>query len=101
MALTEWPTKIDVLEVQLAADRQDVVRIALKGAISDLVEGGLIRLAVANVVEENDPVAVLEGRGDVAPHVLVAAIAVGEEHGLLTLAGNLNIVSLKNERHGA
>ena len=34
------------------------------------------------MVEEDDPVVVLEGGGDEPPHVLVAAEAVGEDHGL-------------------
>jgi hypothetical protein len=53
-----------------------------------------------DMIEENDPVVVLESRGDEAPHVLVTAIAVSEDHGLLASPENLDIVTLENGRHG-
>ena len=64
-----------------------------------MVEGGGIGLPMPDVIEEDDLVPVLEGRRDEAPHVLVAAVAVGEQHGLLTLAENLDIVTLEDGRH--
>ena len=44
-----------------------------------------------DMVEENDLVPVLEGRRDEPPHVLIAAIAMGEDHGLLAAAETLTL----------
>src|SRR5215217_5624497 len=90
----------DVLQVQLTADRQHVVGIALEGAVLRLVKGDGIRLSVPNMIEEDDLVAILEGWRDEPPHVLIAAVAVGEDHGLLAAALNLNIVAAENGGHG-
>ena len=76
----------DVRQVQLAADRQHVVGVAIERAVSRRIEGGGVGLPVPDMIEEDDLVAVLEGRRDEPPHVLVAAIAMGEDHGLLATA---------------
>ena len=75
----------DVRQVQLAADRQHVVCIAIERGVCCPVEGRGIGLPMPDMIEEDDLVPVLEGRRDEPPHVLVAAVAVGEDHGLLAL----------------
>ena len=71
----------DVLEVKGTADLQDVVGVAPQVGVSVRVERRQVGPAGSHVVEEDDPMGVLEGRGDEAPHVLVAAEPVREQHG--------------------
>jgi hypothetical protein len=52
------------------------------------------------MIEEYSFVTILKGRGDEAPHILIAPIAMGKKHRLLPSPEDLNIVSLENGRHG-
>ena len=86
-----------LLQIELAADFEHVGRVALERAVPGPVVGGQVRLASANVVEEDDPVLVLEGGRDEPPHVLVAAEAVGENHRPPRFAaGQLDVVSAQS-----
>ena len=76
-----------VAQLQLAADLEHVVGVALQRVVLAAVVGGEVGAAGADVVEEDDAVVVLERRRDEAPHVLVAAEAVGEDHRPGPLAG--------------
>jgi hypothetical protein len=67
---------------------------------------GIVRLQVAlagtDVVEEHDLVVVLERRRHEAPHVLVAAESVREQHGLLAASRDLHVVAANHVlRHRA
>ena len=61
------------------------------------VVGALVRAAGADVVEQHDPVVVLERGRDQAPHLLIAAEAMREEHRLRRLrAGNPHVVARRD-----
>jgi hypothetical protein len=47
------------------------------------------------MIEQHDPEFVLEGGRDEAPHVLIAAEAMREDHGALAVAANLHVIALK------
>ena len=81
-------------EPQLAADLEHVGGIPLERSVLAPVVGGGVRLAGAHVVEEDHPVFILEGGSDEPPHVLVAAEAMREDHGLAPFgARELDVVS--------
>ena len=75
-------------------DVENILRVALQGFVAALVVGRPVGLAAAHVVEKDYPIVVLERRGDEAPHRLVAAEAVGEEHHLLAAAVDGHMVPL-------
>ena len=68
----------DVFEAELVTDLEHVVGVALERAVLRAAVGAQIRTSRPDVVEQDDPVRVREGRRDEAPHVLIAAVAVGE-----------------------
>jgi hypothetical protein len=76
------PDEHHIGEAQLVADLEHVIGVALQRRIAVAAEGSNIRAAGADVIEEHDSVAVGERGPDVAPHVLIAAESVCEEHGL-------------------
>ena len=96
MLLTEWPTKIDVAQVERVADVEHVLRVAVERRVALGVVRREVGLARADVVEQDDPVVVLERGRDEAPHVLVAAEAVGEQHRLRAARRNADVVAGDN-----
>ena len=96
IALTEWPTNTASLQAELAADLDDVVGISVERCILRRVVGGEIGLPGADMVEQHGPEIRLEGRRDEAPHVLIAAEAMGEDHRRLARPSHLDVVSLQN-----
>ncbi len=70
----------DIAQVELAADVEHVGGVAVQRAVAMPVVGREVGLAGADIVEQDDAEAVLERRPDVAPHDLVAAEAVREDH---------------------
>ena len=68
-------------------------RVAVERRVALGVVRREIRLARAHVVEEHDAVVVLEGGRDEPPHVLIAAEAVREEHGLRAVAEHVHVVA--------
>src|ERR1700755_2780152 len=60
--------------------RQNVVRIAVEGAIARSIKCRSVRFAMADVVEQYNPVIPLEGWDNVSPHVLIASVAVRQNH---------------------
>ena len=81
------------VELELFADLEHVSGVAVEGAVFRSIVGRKIRSASADVVEQHDAIRVLEGRGHVAPHVLVAAKTVREDHRLVAMAGDADIVA--------
>ena len=61
------------------ADLKNVVGISRQARVAAAIEGGRIRASVADIVEQHDAEVVLEGGHDMPPHVLIAAIAVGQD----------------------
>jgi hypothetical protein len=45
------------------------------------------------VIEENDQILIAEGRCDISPHVLVAAISVSEDDGTVAVPCTLDKIS--------
>ena len=80
MALTEWPTKTPPSHIQRAAEFDHVVGVAVERGVLLRVVGREVGAAGADVVEQERAELALEGGSHEAPHVLVAAEAVGEDH---------------------
>jgi hypothetical protein len=83
-----------VLELQLATDLQDILRVAIERAVLFAIVGSHIGPASADVIEQHDAEAVLEGRRHEAPHVLIAAETVREQHALVATAGDADVIAL-------
>ena len=83
----------DILEPQLFADIEHVSGVSVERAVLRSIVRRQIRPTRAHVIEQDDAIRVLEGRSHVAPHVLVAAKAVREEHRLVAMAGDANVVA--------
>ena len=76
------PDEDQIVQLELAADLEHVVGVTLERPVLEAVVRREVRAAGADVVEEDDAVFVLERRGDVPPHVLIAAEPVHEHHRL-------------------
>ena len=87
------PDEDDIFQPELFADLQHVTRVSVEGAVLRSIVRREVRSAGADVIEEHDPIRVLEGRCHEAPHVLVAAEAVREEHRLVAAARDTNVVA--------
>ena len=96
MLLTECPTKITSRRSSAWQTSSTSLRVAVERRVALGIVRGEIGLARADVVEQDDPVVVLERGRDEAPHVLVAAEAVREEHGLGAAAEDLHVVAVQN-----
>src|SRR4051812_7312274 len=81
MAATEWPTKTTSRKREGVADLEDVGRVALQRLVPIGVVRGQVRAAGTDVVEA-DGLEVSERRRDVPPHLLITAVAMGEQHRL-------------------
>src|SRR3982075_135599 len=90
-----------VFQVQFAPDLDDVVGIAEKRRIFAGVVGRKVGPASAYMVEEHDLEVPFELRRHEPPHVLVAAEAVGENHGSVPGAANVHIVPFDYACHQA
>ncbi len=86
------PDEHDVLERELVADVEDVLRVAVERAVAPGVVGRELRASVPDVVEQHDAVAIVERRVNVPPHVLVAPEAVGEHHRPDAATNDLDVV---------
>jgi hypothetical protein len=100
MALTEWPTKITGPAAMASIDFQQVAGVAVQRAVLLAVVGLQVREAAADLVEQHGAIARGEVRREQAPHILVAAEAVGEDQGGWTVAGDLDVVALADV-HGS
>ena len=67
------------VDVQRTQDRQDVLGVAVQRPVALGIEGRVVGMAVADVVEQDHAVLVGKRRPDEAPHVLITAEAVGED----------------------
>jgi hypothetical protein len=85
---------------QFTAKSDDVVGIALEGCIIDGIIGPEIGPARTDMVEKDDAMIGLEGRRHEAPHVLVAAEAMGEHHGGRAAAAHFGVVPLQSRHRG-
>ena len=87
-----------VVQIELVANVEHVLRVALERCVALGVVRGEIGLSRADIVEEDDAVVVLERRSHEAPHVLVATEAVCEEHRLRALPEHLYVVATERGR---
>src|SRR5829696_2284056 len=83
------------LNPELVADLHQVAGIAVECRIFLRAENRGVGAPMPDMVEEYKPVVFLERRGHETPHVLIAAIAVREDHGLLAAAAYPDIVPLR------
>ena len=93
MALTEWPTKTRVAQLQLAADLDHIVRVSCQRAVFLRIVGREIGSAGADVIEQDRAEVLLERRRHEPPHVLIAAEPVREHHGALAGPPRLHVVT--------
>ena len=94
------PDEDHVPQVELGADVEHVVGVALQGGVAHGVVRREVRAAAAHVVEADHAEVVLERGGDEAPHVLVAAESVGEDHGPAVGPSGLAHVAAGHCLHG-
>src|ERR1700761_7314932 len=87
-----------ILQAELAADLHHVAGIAGQACVFGAVIGLKIRSAGSDVVEYYCHVVPFEGRRYEAPHVLVAAEPVREEHGAAG-AANAHVVPFEDACH--
>ena len=81
-----------VLQVQFASDLDHIVGIAGKRRILAGIVGRKIGAAGADMVEQHDLEVPFELRRHEPPHVLIAAEAVGEDHGSVAGATDVHVV---------
>jgi hypothetical protein len=77
-------------------DLQSIVGVALQAAVPRGIVCRQIRHPAADEVVEDDAVALLVRRREPAPHALVAAEAVREDHRQGTVARHADVVSLRH-----
>ena len=80
-------------------DLKNVIRIAAQRCVFFAAVLGQVRFSGTNVVEQNNPVVFHKSGGQKAPHDLVAAVTVDEQHRLATVSDDVDVVSLE-DRHG-
>ena len=85
-----------IANLKSPADIKDVLGIPFQAPVPGLAVGVEIGLAPAHVVEQDNAVIVLEGRGDESPHVLVAAEPVGKEHGPTATAEDSDLIAAQD-----
>jgi hypothetical protein len=91
MALTAWPT---VCEIEFLADLDEIIGITLEVGIFIAAISGKVGAAGPDMIERHDSEILLECRRDEAPHVLIAAETMREEHGAVAAPTHLHIVAL-------
>jgi hypothetical protein len=89
----------DVFELQLLADLQHILGVAVERAVFRPVVSRHVRGARADMVEEHHAEVVLEGRRDEPPHVLITTEAVREQHRFLAATGGPDVVAC-DDSHG-
>src|SRR5690349_8048894 len=82
-----------VAQVERLADLEHILGVSVQRRVAALVVRGEIGLARSDVVEQDDPVTILERRRDQPPHVLIAPESVCEQHRLRPRAEHANVVS--------
>ena len=82
-----------VLQSQSTTDLHDVVGVAGKRRVLGLVIGRKVGSSRADVVEKHHLEVVFELRRHEAPHVLIAAEAVREDHRPVTASTHVDVVS--------
>ena len=88
------PDEDHLADAELVDDLVQVVGMAVQRVVLGGVVRGEIRHPASDQIEGHDPVAVGEGRRQQAPHALVAAEAMGEDHGRRPLARHADVVAL-------
>jgi hypothetical protein len=63
------------------ANFEYVSRVIFQSTIPAGVEGAEIRFPKPDMIEEHDLVLLLKSRSDHPPHILIAAVSVGENNG--------------------
>ena len=86
------------LEPELAYDVYEVVGIPVQACVLGRIVGGKLGAACAHMVEQHGAEPRLESRGHETPHVLVAAEAVGEDHGAVASAVHMHVIAF-DRRH--
>ena len=85
-----------VLQAQFAANLDDVLGVAGKRGILCMVVGRKVGASGTDVIEKHHFKFVFEFWRHEAPHVLVAAEAVGENHSSVAVSTHLDVVSCQD-----
>ena len=99
IAATECPTKITSSSVELVADGEHVLRVAIERRVPLGVVGAEVRASRTHVIEQHDPEPILEARDDMTPHLLVAPEPVREEQRLAVVPTELVHVAPVGDAH--
>jgi hypothetical protein len=80
-------------QTQFSPDLDNIVRVPGKRRILRLVVSFQIGRAGADVIEQDGPEPIFEGRLYEPPHVLIATEAMGKHYGSLARPSNMDIIS--------
>jgi hypothetical protein len=94
------PDEDHVGEVELTADLENVLGVAVERRIAIGIPGRQVGATEAHVVEEHHTMIFRERGPDVPPHALVAAVPVREEHRARSAASVFEDVVARDHRHG-
>ena len=85
-----------VLQLQLPPDFDDVLGIAGQRRVLSVIISRKVGTSGADVIEQHDLEVAFECRRHEAPHVLVTAEAMRENHGALALSAHMDVVSCQD-----
>jgi hypothetical protein len=85
--------KVHTLGADLIQDLDYILGITLEGAVPGSVKRGYIRVARADVVEQNYLVFINKQRDYLPPHVLIAAISVSKHESTLARTKHLYVIA--------
>jgi hypothetical protein len=80
-------------QTQFSPDLDNIVCVPSKRRILRLVVSFQIRRAGADVIEQDGPEPIFEGRLYEPPHVLIATEAMGKHYGSLARPSNMDVIS--------
>ena len=83
-------------DVERPTDLDQIVGIAVEAGIFAGIISGKVRPARTDVIEQHREMVGLESRRDEAPHVLVAAEAMRENHGPMAGSGRYDMIAGNN-----
>lgn len=89
---------MNIPQIQFFHDVEHIQAIPTECAVAARAESRCIRSPRTDVIEEHHPVIFYEGRINVSPHALVAAVSMREHDGLFAASKDFHVVSVKCRR---
>jgi nucleotide-binding universal stress UspA family protein len=90
------PDQHGAAEVEGQADVEEIGRVSIERGVARRIVRAQVRSPRPDIVEQDDAILVGERRGHEAPHVLITAEAMGEDHRRFALAKDLHVVAGEN-----